>query len=56
MTMLSEIEEIAYDDELTCVHEEFDSCHETFKSVLRKSMVRKMGRKNVPKTSYMQVV
>ena len=40
MTMSAEIEEIAYNDELTCVHKEFESCHDTFKSVLRKSMVR----------------
>ena len=40
MTMSSEIEEIVYTDEVTCTHKEFKSCHSTFKSVLRKSMVK----------------
>ena len=39
MLMSAEIEEIAYSDEMTCTHKEFESCHSTFKSVLRKSMV-----------------
>jgi hypothetical protein len=38
--MSSEIEEIVYEDTLKCTHEEFESCHDTFKSVLRKSMVK----------------
>ena len=44
MTMSAEIEEIAYNDELTCVHKEFESCHDTFKSVLRKSMVKEKNK------------
>ena len=39
MKMPAEIEEIEYTDEVTCTHKEFESCHNTFKSVLRKSMV-----------------
>ena len=40
MKMSAEIEEIEYTDEVTCTHKEFKSCHNTFKSVLRKSMVK----------------
>ena len=39
MKMSAEIEEIEYSDEVTCTHKEFESCHSTFRSVLRKSMV-----------------
>lgn len=39
MVMLAEIEEIEYTDEMTCTHKDFESCHSTFKSVLRKTMV-----------------
>ena len=39
MLMSTEIEEIVYTDELVCTHKNFESCHSTFKSVLRKSMV-----------------
>ena len=42
MLMSAEIEEIEYADEVTCTHQEFESCHSTFKSVLRKSMVNKL--------------
>lgn len=40
MNMEAEIEEIVYTDETVCNHVEYDSCHDSFKSVLRKSMVR----------------
>ena len=45
MHMSAEIEEIEYSNEVTCIHEEFESCHSTFKSVLRKSMVKCLSEK-----------
>ena len=49
MLMSAEIEEIEYSNEVICSHKEFESCHSTFKSVLRKSMVKSPFRKIILK-------
>ena len=51
MNMETEIEEIVYEDKLTCNHVMFESCHDSFKSVLRKSMVMRRTLYNKVKNS-----
>ena len=34
-----DVQEVVYDTELKCEHQEFDSCMDTFKTIFRKTMV-----------------